>query len=97
MSKEESLSLINKKLEEGDYDNAIKLLNSEIALDTENGQLFNLRGHAYHAIKSYKKAIQDFDSAGRFIELDTLSLSKRGQAKFELKEFDNALVDLNNA
>ena len=78
MPKEESLSLINKKLEEGDYDKAIQLLNSEIVLDSENGQLFNLRGHAYYEVKSYENAIQDFDIAGKSIELDTLSLFRRG-------------------
>lgn len=84
-------------LQEGNYDLAIKALDSAIAMRPNDGEAFNTRGNAYASKKELDRAIQDY---GRAIALDSNSafaFKNRGTTYAAKDDVDLALKDLDRA
>lgn len=66
------------KFADGDYENAIEILNPVINVNSKNGALFSLRARSYWAIDNLAKAVDDFRISSELgsNELDILSLSE---------------------
>ena len=80
-------------LNRGEYDLAIAVLDSAIAMDPDDALLYRDRGMSYRARDDYDRAIRDFDRA---VELDpkfASALNSRGFT-YQLKgDYDRAIED----
>ena len=55
--------------------------------------IYTQRGEAYHYLKQYERAIEDYDLAIRQNPGFALAYSDRGEARTELGQFDLAVAD----
>lgn len=86
-----------EKLQQGQYDAAIKEFNDIIRAQPRNAIAYMNRGVAYHRLGQLEPALQDFDRA---IELDknlAAAYSNRSYLYFDQQQFEQALTDANQA
>ena len=91
------LSLAATQMESGNFNGAIKYLDSLISYEKNNIDAYELRGYAKGQIQDFKGAMNDFDA---MIELDpknSTAYDHRGICKKNLKDYKGALSDYNKA
>lgn len=80
-------------LTNGNYQEAILILNEIIKYDTDNKAAFNMRGIAKLELGSANEAIKDFDQSIILDSSDYRSFYNRGNAFYSLEEFQKSLSD----
>ena len=70
---------------------------SETALDSSLALAHYNRGIAYHDLRQYQRAIQDYDEAIRLNPQDAEAYNNRGFAYFSLGQHQRAIQDLDEA
>ncbi|OGU58336.1 MAG: hypothetical protein A2X64_09970 [Ignavibacteria bacterium GWF2_33_9] len=90
------LQLGKNKIVQGDFSNAVKDLTEAIKTDPENYDIFNMRAIAYSELNKYDAALADFSKC---IELrpNNESYFNRGNARFAVRMFKEAIDDFNEA
>lgn len=83
----------SKKGKSGDYTGAVADLTQSLSL-TETGNTYMRRGFAYLLMSEFPLALQDFTEALRLVPTNKESLFGRGMARFEMKDYTEAEVDL---
>ncbi|MBN1199665.1 MAG: tetratricopeptide repeat protein [Bacteroidales bacterium] len=83
----------SKKGKSGDYTGAIEDLTQSLAL-VENGSTYMRRGFAYLLEGKFTLALQDFNEALRLIPSNKEAIFGRGIARFEMRDYSEAEVDL---
>jgi tetratricopeptide (TPR) repeat protein len=83
------------KYADGDYENAIEILNPLINVNPKNGALYSLRGRCNKALENLPNAIDDLRNAIEkgSIGLDNLSLS---ECLFYSGNFNDAVIEADN-
>ncbi|MBE8950600.1 MAG: tetratricopeptide repeat protein [Quinella sp. 3Q1] len=100
---EDKIFLSNQKVEEatrfldnGKYEDAIKLCNEALELNSDNELAYLRRGNAYYGLKQNERAIQDFNKALEFKQHEFMYTS-RGNAYGNLGQYERAIQDYNKA
>ena len=65
-------------------------------LKPNDAKAYNNRGRAYHHLKCYEQAIDDYNKALQLMELPVI-YNNRGQAYYYLKNYKQAFADLNKS
>lgn len=85
----------------GDLKNALIDCNSAIKLSPNNHYYYYRRAHVYTALSQLEMGLQDFDKAIRLIPNGEhglyIYLVNRGELKYDLKMFEDAILDYNRA
>jgi tetratricopeptide (TPR) repeat protein len=76
-----------------EYNIAIDYYNKAIIADTNKLQLYAYRASAFHKLKDYKKAIEDYDIALKDNPEDFDYLFGRGKSKMEAMDYYGAIKD----
>jgi tetratricopeptide (TPR) repeat protein len=85
------------KMAEGEYEEAIAIVDSLIESEPENSRYYNHRGIINRMADNNKQAIEDYDRA---VDLDpdaAFYYYNRGNAKRELERYEEAIEDYNRA
>ena len=79
------------------YPEAIANYDSAIRLDSDNPNLYFLRGSAKRQMKQYKEAIADFNHAISLGSTSSYPYYWRGRMYFTLEQYEAAIADYNEA
>ena len=101
---EDKIFLSNQKVEEatrfldnGKYEDAIKLCNEALELNSDNELAYLRRGTAYYYLKQYELAISDYNKA---IELNpnfAMAYNNRGFTYGNLGQYERAIQEFNKS
>ena len=80
-----------------DWDEAIRLCDEAIEIDSENARAWHNRGAAKNGLSRFEEAIEDLDEAIRIDPKNASAWNNRGFAKNELDRHEEAIKDLDEA
>ena len=85
----------------GRYDDALKVYDKLIEIDSENPEVWNSRGNLLSDMGLLEQAIESFDKAVEVClddsEMDAGSINRMGNAYIDLGKYDDALDCFNKA
>jgi tetratricopeptide (TPR) repeat protein len=84
-----------KKLQQEDYLGALETFTEAIRLDSNNADIYYLRGITCSQLKSYQRAIEDYKQATRLNPNFTEAYFKQGVAYSNLENLEKALESYN--
>ena len=83
------------KINAGDYNGAIRELDSAIRAEPHYVLAYSNRGLAYRKLSKYRKALRDYSKALQFSPADIGALQERASLREQLGDSVGALRDLN--
>ena len=86
--------IISRALSEADTNEAIKLLDEALLLNSMNADIYFHKGWLYYKLGQYENALIQFDQLVKLDGFPDRGLRGRAVAYFKLKKFEEALVDL---
>ncbi|WP_194765747.1 tetratricopeptide repeat protein [Tamlana sp. I1] len=89
-------SLACVRFDLGEYEKAIIDFNKVIKAVPSQPKTYILRASAYKALENYQKALEDYSTA-ILIEASSDNYFSRGEFFMEIKQYQNANIDLTNA
>jgi len=84
-----------KKLQQEDYLGALETFTEAIRLDSNNADIYYVRGITCSQLKSYQRAVEDYKQAIRLNPNFTEAYFKRGVAYSKLENLEKALESYN--
>ena len=84
-----------KKLQQEDYLGALETFTEAIRLDSNNADIYYLRGITYSQVKSYQRAVEDYKQAIRLNPNFAEAYFKQGVAYSKLENLEKALESYN--
>lgn len=83
-----------------EYNRALEYCDNFLGLDSQNYEIYCLKGRIYIKLQKYDKAIENFDISIKIIKEKSVdnytdAYYYRGLAKYKIKQFDQAMKDLN--
>jgi len=82
---------------DSDLVSALAYINEAMLKDSNNSFCYAVRGHIYLLQKNYKLALADFYQVTLFDPADFSGFLGQAKCRYFLKDYDNALKDLNRA
>ena len=86
-----------RKNGEGNYQEAIQLLNKALSINPKYWDAYHARGFSYENLEDYQSAINDYNRALEINPNSAKTYSNRGNLYKELNNYQSAMEDYNQA